>query len=307
MAAQKSTIVRAYRRLVSKATSTLFWLLERTAPGLGGRWAERLWFTIPAARGAGPARAAATGGVPFELAVGPGLVRGRRWGGGGDPVYLVHGWGGSARQLDGFVAPLLAAGFPVVSFDLPSHGASDPGPSGPRSSNLLEFRDALLAVIAGHGPARGVVAHSLGATATAIAIRDGLRAGRVVLVAPAADPLAYTYDFAGWFGFGERIRTRLVARIERRFGVPMSHFDVPAIARQVATPKLLVVHDRDDRDTRWSDGRAVARAWPDARLVTTTRLGHRRVLRDPEVIAQVVGFLREDASLGAAPAEVAAS
>ncbi|MDF2743720.1 MAG: hypothetical protein K0S88_5097, partial [Actinomycetia bacterium] len=38
-AVQKSTIVRSFA------------LLERVAPALGARWAERLWFRIPAPRG----------------------------------------------------------------------------------------------------------------------------------------------------------------------------------------------------------------------------------------------------------------
>ncbi|HVD14382.1 MAG TPA: alpha/beta fold hydrolase [Actinomycetota bacterium] len=308
MAIKKSTIVRAYARLTTSGTRALFWLLERCAPGLGGRWAEHLWFTLPRSRSAAsPARTGPAGaGTAFEVAVDGRRVRGRRWGGSGGPVvYLVHGWGGSARQLDALVSPLVGSGFSVVSFDAPSHGVSDRGASGPRSSTIPEAGEALLAVVARYGPAYGVVAHSLGATAAAVALRDGLRASRMVLIAPLAHPLPYSHAFAERLGFGERIRTRLVARIERRVGLPMSHFDVPGVARQVATPKLLVVHDRDDRETSWSDGRAIARAWPDARLLTTTRLGHRRILHDPEVVAQVVGFLRD--ATGTNASEVVAS
>jgi hypothetical protein len=58
------------------------------------------------------------------------------------------------------------------------------------------------------------------------------------------------------------------------------------------------------RAPRWSGGRDIANAWPDARLLTTSRLGHRRILRDPGVVAEVVGFLagatpsREQAAAG---------
>src|SRR5215470_10874422 len=50
--------------------------------------------------------------------------------GDGPAVLLVHGWGGNAGHLAGFVDPLLAAGFRAVAVDLPGHGRS----AGRRSS-----------------------------------------------------------------------------------------------------------------------------------------------------------------------------
>jgi hypothetical protein len=120
---------------------------------------------------------------------------------------------------------------------------------------------------------------------------EGLAVGRAVFVAPMADPLPYTGTFARRLGFGERTRGRMVRRIERRVGMPLSAFRVPDLARTVATPPLLLVHDRQDAETGWSDSDAIARAWPGARLVTTTGLGHRRILRDPAVVAEVAGFV----------------
>jgi hypothetical protein len=40
-----------------------------------------------------------------------------------------------------------------------------------------------------------------------------------------------------------------------------------------------------------TDGAAIAAAWPGARLHVTSGLGHRRLLRDPNVIAEVVEFV----------------
>src|SRR5829696_41633 len=275
-AIQKSTIVRS------------FGVLERVAPALGARWAERLWFTVP--RAGGRRDRLAPPGRPFRVEVHGRTVTGESWGE-GPVVYLVHGWGGWRGQLDAFAGPLAEAGYRVVAFDALSHGDSDPGLSGPGRSNALELADALTAVVAAHGPAAAVVAHSLGPTAAAYAMRDGLAVGRAVFVAPMAAPLPYTRTFAGRLGFGERTRTRLARRIERRVGLPLSAFDVPAMAGTMATPPLLLVHDRHDAETGWSDSEAIARAWPGARLVTTTGLGHRRILRDPAVVAEVTGFV----------------
>jgi pimeloyl-ACP methyl ester carboxylesterase len=282
-AIQKSTIVRSFS------------VLERVAPTAGARWAETLWFTVPAARGRRDRQA--DPGRPFQVRLHDRAVAGEAWGA-GPVVYLVHGWGGWRWQLDGFVAPLVEAGCRVVAFDAPSHGASDPGPEGPGRSTILEFADALAAVAAAMGPAHAVVAHSLGATATAFAIRSGLPVERAVFLAPMGDPLPYTRTFAARLGFGERVRTHLVDRIERRVGLRLSAFDVPVMAEQVATPPLLLVHDRLDAETGWSDSAAIAGSWPRSRLVTTSGLGHRRILRAPAVIAEVTGFVAEPVAAG---------
>ena len=205
-AIQKSTIVRSFS------------LLERVAPAAGARWAETLWFTVPSARGRRDRQA--DPGRPFQVPLHGRAVAGEAWGE-GPVVYLVHGWGGWRWQLDGFVAPLVGAGYRVVALDAPSHGGSDPGPEGPGRSTILEFADALAAVVTANGPAHAVVAHSLGATAAAFAVRRGLAVERAAFVAPMADPLPYTRTFAGRLGFGERVRTRLVDRLERRVGVPL--------------------------------------------------------------------------------------
>src|SRR5262245_33624468 len=79
----------------------------------------------------------------------------------GKTVLLVHGWSGQAAQMSSFIAPLVKAGFYVVAFDLPAHGDSTG-----EHANILDLASAILAVGRRVGPVSGVIAHSLGATAT---------------------------------------------------------------------------------------------------------------------------------------------
>ena len=286
---QKSTIVRMFRAPIWIRAA--FRVLDRTAPGLAARWAERIWFTLPRAGTHPPRRSVPpVPGQPFTVHVDGRRVVGETWGT-GPAVYLMHGWGGHSGQLAAFVAPLVAGGHRVVAFDAPSHGRSAPGAYGPRSSSIPEFASALSTVVAAHGPAHAVIAHSMGATATAVALCDGLRAERVVLLAPMAGAASYARQFAMVLGLGDRTFRRLIARVERRVGAPMHHFDVPELGRAVAMPPTLVVHDRYDVSTPVSDGAAIAAAWPGARLRVTSGLGHRRLLRDPDVVADVVRFV----------------
>lgn len=284
---QKSTIVRLFSAPWPIRAS--FWVLDRAAPGVGARWAERIWFTLPRPK-APPKPSEAAPGRPFTLNIDGHHVVGEVWGD-GPAVYLMHGWAGYRDQLTPFVAPLVSRGYKVVAFDAPSHGDSGPGAFGPRSSTIPEFATALMRVVAIHGPAWAIVAHSLGSTAAAAALCDGLRAGRLVMLAPMASPLSFARQFATVLGFGERTFRRLVTRVERRVGAPMRHFDVPELGRAVAMPPTLIVHDRDDVSTPVTDGAAIAAAWPGARLHVTSGLGHYRLLRDLGVITEVADFV----------------
>lgn len=274
---------------VPPAVRVAFGALEQLAPGPGARWAERIWFTLPprqATSDTGPV----PDGHPFVVDVLDKRVAGQAWGD-GPPVYLMHGWAGHLVQMTAFVPPLLAAGYRVVAMDAPSHGASGPGPSGPRSSSLPEFAAALAATVTSHGPAHAVIAHSFGATAAVRAILDGTPVQRLVLLAPMAGPTRYAREFLTALGGGPRIHRHLVARAERRIGAPLADFDLPALGERHPTPPTLIVHDRDDSFVPFDHGTRIATAWTHARLHATSGLGHRRLLGNPDVISEVVQFL----------------
>lgn len=287
MSPQKSTIGRA---LLSAARSAAR-VVERVAPAVGARHAVDVWFRVPAPpphRGPQPL---VDVGAPFTI----GTVRGNAWGD-GPTVVLVHGWGGWGTQLVPLVRPLVEAGFRVVTYDAPSHGTSGPGMFGPRRGSLLDMSRALAAVVDEHGPVTAVVAHSLGAAATALALRGGtwtdgrpsLKTDRLVFVAPPTNPGPHLAMLARFLGYGPRVTARLEGELTRRTGVTFAETDVPGIARDVAAPPVLVVHDRDDREVPVEQGIAIAHAWPESTLVTTTGLGHRRILRDPVVLDAIV-------------------
>ena len=261
---------------------------SRVSLALAARWAERLFFTPPRPRASRTRMPA--GAQRLEIAFGAGSGRIAVWSWGSGPiVYLVHGWGGRAEQLGAFVAPLLARGFRVVAVDGPGHGAS-PG----RRSSGPEIGRALAAVVAQFGPASGVVAHSLGAAAVTFAMREGLAVGRAAFVGPPADPLTWVARFASELGLGPAVMAEMKRRSEARIKARWEDLPLVPLHGVLTPPPLLVVHDRDDLEVSWNDGVSVAAAWPGARLLETEGLGHRRVLRDPLVVAAVSAFLAAD-------------
>jgi pimeloyl-ACP methyl ester carboxylesterase len=333
MTAKKGTTVRSYQPAGLALLRAGFRGLDPVAPGLAARWAARLWCTPPRARGTGRRDPAAPPGDRFmtPLAAAPGWAsrpvwrprRGRQfavpvtgrgmvlaevWGEGPTTTYLLHGWGGRRTQLASLVEPLVAAGQRVVALDAPGHGESGAGRLGGRRTTLVEFAAALTAVVKVTGPAHAIVAHSAGGGATALAVQDGLPAGRLVFIAPMPDPMGYFPTFAGLLGLGPRTQPRLLRRFEQLVGRELADLDAPtrvaawsgagaeapdlvAMAGPDQLPPLLVVHDRNDREVGYANGQALAGAWPDARLLTTEGLGHRRILADPAVIDATVSFV----------------
>lgn len=304
---QKSTIVR----IRNGVTRSVFRYGEHVAPGRTGAMAKDLWFTAPPRLGELPVP---DGGRPFEVFAQGHVVRGQVWGDfetGAErfpqstrgTVYLVHGWGGRAGQFGAMIQPLVDEGYRVVTFDAPSHGASDRGPAGRKLTSGMEFAKALDAVAAEFGPAEAVVAHSLGTIATYLTLRFGwLGTRRLVFIAPMTDAISLFDQFQGALGFGPRTRAAFDREVDAFVGLPVKEFDASFQAQYVEPVPTLVFADRDDRQTPYQDAERFA-ASVGAELVTTAGLGHRRILRDADVIQRVLAFVAGDEALGEKPVE----
>ncbi len=252
------------------------------SPALAARWAEALFFTPPRPR---KARAALPpGATRVDVQSRYGRLAVWSWGS-GPAVYLVHGWGGRAEQLGAFVGPLVSCGLRAIAVDGPGHGAS----AGRRSSGV-EIARALDDVVAQLGPARGVIAPSLGAAAVTFAVREGLRVERLVFIGAPSNPLTWVERFGRRLGLSRAVMAEMRRQSETRIQARWA--DLPVVPRRSSEPPpLLVVHDRDDREVPFADGAAIAAAWPGARFLETSGLGHRRVLREPAVVASIAGFV----------------
>jgi pimeloyl-ACP methyl ester carboxylesterase len=263
-----------------------FRTIQAVSPERAATLAERLFFTTPRAQLTRSMQAQLDRARPFAVTLDNHRIAAWSWGVGDGPVvYLVHGWGSRGGRLAAYVAPLLAAGFRVVAFDGLGHGASEG-----RMSSMPELARTLRAVVGAVGPAQGIIAHSLGASAATLAMDWGLEVSKVVFIAPAADPIGFTLRWANQIGMRQDVLERMRASSQRRIAFSWDDLDVRAMARRRKAP-LLVVHDAHDPVVPWSDGAAIADAWPNSSLITTKGLGHSEVVRAPSVVSQTVEFL----------------
>lgn len=267
-------------------------VLQPLSPGLAAWLAERLFFTAPRRALSRPARAFLATGQRFTLRVDGRHVVAWQWGDvrSAPVVYLSHGWASRGARLAAFAPPLLAAGYAIVTYDVPGNGQSARG-----MTSMPEYARTLMAIAAHTAQGRrphAVIAHSMGCSGTALALSWGLEVERLAFLAPAADPPAWLAPFVRALDLRPATIAHLRTRSERRLRVRWDDLHVCDIARRLpARPPLLIVHDRQDETVAWSDGSAIAAAWPGAAFVSTEGLGHRGVTQDESVVRQVVEFI----------------
>jgi pimeloyl-ACP methyl ester carboxylesterase len=266
------------------ALRAVFGTVGSVAPGIAARWAESIFCTPPRHEPRSADEAFLATGRRFTVPWEGRELAAWSWGV-GPSVALVHGWGSRAGRFSLLAAALVEAGFRPIAYDAPAHGASTG-----RYASLPEFARALRAVGDATGPLHAVVGHSLGGAAAVLALRDGLDAGRAVLLAAPSDVVRFSTAFADHLGLTRDTRTTMRRNLEARLRTSWEELHVPTIAPMLRTPALLV-HDRGDPDVPYAQSLEIVGAWPGARLVTTEGLGHRALLRDRAVISTVIEFL----------------
>ena len=269
------------------------------APGLVGRQAFKLCFTPMRRPGVEKtARALLERAEHVPVEVEGRRLRVYRWSDQTRPpsgtVLVVHGWDSRASRMTVWVEPLLAQGFDVIAFDMPAHGDSD----GKRTDGL-DMARAVVAVAATVGPLHGVVSHSAGAFAAAMAVAGGhllgepaVSAKRLVMVATVDNPLIHVAGFASVLELSDGVRDGLLRATAAEFGHPMEDFSLSRIPNGWDQPTLLV-HDPEDREVPYTESESVAASRPNATLIPIYGVGHHRIARHARVVSLTTDFLTD--------------
>lgn len=211
-------------------------------------------------------------------------LAGLRWGSHGPRVLALHGWRGCAAQFAPIARELVARGLQVLAIDAPAHGRS-PG----EIASATTFSDAVLESLPEIGPLQAVIGHSMGGGAVLYALAHGLAAERAVILSAPAHYAEVLHRQSRSLALPQRASRAFVSRMEGLAGMSAGALDIAALAGRFPG-ELLLVHDREDRVIPHADGARIARA-ANAPLLSTSGLGHGRLLADDRVVQAVGGFL----------------
>lgn len=211
----------------------------------------------------------------------------------GPLVVMMHGWSGSGTQFRNFIPALVDAGYQVAVFDAPAHGQN----SG-RQTHVMAFVDTLIAIQQKFESIDTLIAHSLGGMAATLAMRRGLQVRRLVLLAPHLDGEMLLDTYAQLLklrpGLIQRFRELVRERMDRLLQAEDSHqlLKLEALLDGEHTDGMLVF-DQADSEIPIEHFEEIARLWVSAKTIRTHGLGHHRLLKDKQVIGQVIDYLRE--------------
>jgi len=266
-----------------------FRVLSIGAPHVAERLVEKLFFTPGSYLPSEDERQRLGQGEPFHIQVHGRRICGWRWGD-GPGVLLVHGWSGRGIQLSRYIDPLLRAGCSAIAIDGPAHGDSEG-----RSTSYFEFTDVIRSLIdPGRGlRIEGIVAHSFGAAAAVNALARQEAPLKTVLLAPAFQLRRTIFDALERHGIPPQIFAKIIAAYEARFGYSLERDDPHRLLGSLHSPAL-VVHDLDDPVIPHADSETVCERFGQVTLKTTSGLGHRRIMSDPDVVEAGVSHLLRD-------------
>lgn len=210
------------------------------------------------------------------------------WGEGERKVVIGHGWESKASHFRVFIDQLLAEGFQVVSFDAPGHGHS-PG----SKSDVIEFGDLLFAVEKEFGKFDAAIGHSLGGLALINAIKRGFEVPKAFIIsAPTCFP-EVLHKYAKILTLPESLHMSLRESVKSHFSMDDSIWDKFTAYKGLETVKTeaIIIHDEHDEEVLMVEAEALANAWPNAKLVKTQGLGHKKIIKSDDVVNQVVSAL----------------
>ena len=255
-------------------------------PRYFGNTAYKLWFTTHRFKRPTIENTAASSAHRSSININGVDVAVWRWGE-GRPVLFIHGWSGRGTQVAHFLKPLIASGYRVISYDGPAHGETDG-----KQTSMLEIADVVLALGEKYGPFHSTITHSFGGMVLAYASTLGYSAASAVCICPPATIDTILDNFQRSLQIPDSVMAVMTRKLYDNYGSNLEkRVSTLKNVRTLSIPAL-IIHDKDDMEIPWKDGKAVADAWPDSQFLLTRGLGHRRILRNPDTVLAVTEFIK---------------
>jgi len=210
------------------------------------------------------------------------------WPGEKEAILLIHGWEGQAGNFVDLIEKLSAEGFHVYAFDAPSHGFSSKG-----KTSILDFVDLVGAMIESLD-VKKLISHSFGGVATTYAMYKNpkLEIEKYGLFTTPDRFLERIEDVSKQYGIDQKVTDKLIAKIERDYQMKVKDLNVSDFVKTIKVKEAVIFHDVNDGVLPIERSKNVNNHWEASSLIEVEGTGHFAILRNENVLRQMVAFIR---------------
>lgn len=202
-------------------------------------------------------------------------------------ILLIHGWESRGTTFYTLIDALVAQGFKVLAWNAPAHGAS-PG----QKTQLYAMVEALIEDLKTSGlKPSAMIGHSMGGAMIGLLHKLTIVPKCLVIIsAPTRIRQIFSAKFKS-YGMNDRVVKRIFQLINTFGAISMDEFCLSNSDLDVHH-SILVVHDKNDREIPFSEFEHLQIKWKNAEFLATIGLGHRRILRDPDLSEKIATYIK---------------
>ncbi|NQZ21859.1 MAG: alpha/beta hydrolase [Colwellia sp.] len=201
----------------------------------------------------------------------------------GKCIWLVHGWSSCAFDFWPLMQQLAESGYSTITFDFPAHGLSK-GKQSSLPQMIRVFEDVSSALF----EPNMVIAHSMGASIVANSGWFKQYRADLLLISPVLDSYALMQKLVSHSGFDQVLFDQVIHDIFKKDKLLIPNLNsVPKLKE--FTGKLKIIHDKHDSYAPLSMSEQLSEQ-SEAKLITTNRLGHKKILRSKNIVKVVDSY-----------------
>jgi hypothetical protein len=261
--------------------SRFYPIVEKTLPRTARNWARKQFFTpLPIKFRKKELEFLKTSKASF-LPFNDKQIAVYEWGK-GKTIVLQHGWAGKGVQFIEIIKELTKNGYHVVAIDAPSHGHSTG-----KWTSAFEFIELINFLTHHFVSIHAFVGHSMGGLVLLNVLALGERLNKVIIINTPTKSESVMNAFLGVIGGSSKTGEFIRSFVLDKYDVPFNSLFTPKILPE-QSEKVLVIHDRKDRQVGFDTIEVTKELLPNARFYFTEGLGHTRILYDKGVAAKIV-------------------
>ncbi|OQP44996.1 hypothetical protein A4H97_33070 [Niastella yeongjuensis] len=213
-----------------------------------------------------------------------------RWGQSDKKVLLLHGWGGSPFDFKQMITTLVNAGYEVISWDAPAHGAS-----AGKETNIVQWMHTLEQLLARIGPVHAIIGHSLGGLSAALAlVHKKLQVPRLVMISAAVSAPEFFQQTFQQFGIPNKVMPKVHQLVVKRLQFDLLQLDLFKHIDKINAKNILVIYDENDGVVKKEQIVNFLNQSTAIQSFCIKGEGHYRIMRNDEVLKKVVNFMNID-------------